>query len=225
MTLALEGLAQSSFATLPTPLQPAPKLGEALDLGRSLWVKRDDLTGPGLGGNKVRKLEHLLADAVDQGADCIVTVGAGQSNHARLTAILGALAGFEVHLVLGGGSSVAWEGNILLNRLAGATLHFVESEDWQRLAESLQDVSEGLREKGRRPYAVPMGGSTAVGALGYVRAYLELSSRSMRPRWEPTGSSTPARPAVPRPGSSPAERSPVADLGSSASTWPRAARR
>lgn len=174
ISAALEALPRRAFAHLPTPLQPAPSLAKVLGLRRPLWVKRDDLTGPGLGGNKVRKLEYLLADAADQAADCVVTVGAGQSNHARLTAILGAVAGLDVHLVLGGGSPVTWEGNLLLDRLAGSTVHVVESEDWERLAESRHEVAEDLRRDGRRPYEVPMGGSTAVGALGYVGAYLEL---------------------------------------------------
>jgi L-cysteate sulfo-lyase len=171
---ALDALPRRAFAHLPTPLQPAPRLAQALGLRNSLWVKRDDLTGPGMGGNKVRKLEYLLADAAERSADCLVTVGAGQSNHARLTAILGAVAGIDVHLVLGGGSPVAWEGNLLLDRLAGCTVHPVESESWDRLAEVQQGVTEDLRRHGRRPYPIPMGGSTSVGALGYAAAYLEL---------------------------------------------------
>jgi 1-aminocyclopropane-1-carboxylate deaminase/D-cysteine desulfhydrase-like pyridoxal-dependent ACC family enzyme len=170
---ALDALPRRAFAHLPTPLQPAPSLTKALVLKKPLWVKRDDLTGPGLGGNKVRKLEYLLADSAEQGANCVVTVGTGQSNHARLTAILGAVAGMDVHLVLGGGSPVSWEGNLLLDRL-GSTAHVVESEDWERLAESRHEVAEDLRRAGWCPYEVPMGGSTAVGALGYVDAYLEL---------------------------------------------------
>jgi D-cysteine desulfhydrase family pyridoxal phosphate-dependent enzyme len=171
---ALETLPRRPFAELPTPLQPVPRLAEALGVRRPLWVKRDDLTGPGLGGNKVRKLEYLLADAAERGADCLVTVGAGQSNHARLSAVLGAVAGLQVHLVLGGGSPMAWEGNVLLDRLAGATIHTVESEDWNRLAARLDEVAEELRQRGRRPYVVPMGGSTEVGALGYVAGFIEL---------------------------------------------------
>ena len=173
-SVALGALPRRPFAHLPTPLQPAPNLAESLGLRSPLWLKRDDLTGPGLGGNKVRKLEYLLADAAGQRADCVVTVGAGQSNHARLTAILGGVAGLEVHLVLGGGSPVTWEGNLLLDRLAGATIHVVESEDWDRLAETRREVAEDLRRRGRHPYEVPMGGSTAVGAMGYVDAFLEL---------------------------------------------------
>jgi 1-aminocyclopropane-1-carboxylate deaminase/D-cysteine desulfhydrase-like pyridoxal-dependent ACC family enzyme len=172
--VALGAVPRRPFAHLPTSLQPAPKLAAALGLRRPLWLKRDDLTGPGLGGNKVRKLEYLLADAAAQRADCVVTVGAGQSNHARLTAILGGVAGLEVHLVLGGGSPVTWDGNLLLDRLAGATIHVVETEDWDRLAEARRELAEDLRRRSRHPYEVPMGGSTAVGAMGYVDGFLEL---------------------------------------------------
>jgi 1-aminocyclopropane-1-carboxylate deaminase/D-cysteine desulfhydrase-like pyridoxal-dependent ACC family enzyme len=137
-------------------------------------VKRDDLTGPGLGGSKVRKLEYLLADAERRGADCLVTVGARQSNHARLTAVLGAVKGFEVHLVLGGRDLEGWEGNALVGRLAGARVHLVDTEDWAVLGEALASVGQELERAGRSPYLIPMGGSTPVGALGYAAAYLEL---------------------------------------------------
>ncbi len=162
------------LAVLPTPLQSAPQLARALGLDRELWVKRDDLTGPGLGGNKVRKLEYLLADAARAEADVVVTVGAAQSNHARLTAILGRVCGFEVHLVLGSGQPLAWEGNLLLDRLAGAHVHTVDSGDHDRLDQALHLVGAELAQAGRRPYLIPLGGSSDIGAMGYVRAYLEL---------------------------------------------------
>lgn len=168
-----------SFPRLPlvpqaTPLEHTPPLAAALDFGRDLWVKRDDLTGPGLGGNKVRKLEYLLAAARGMGCDALVTVGAAQSNHARLTAITGAAAGFDVHLVLGDGEPSEIQGNLVLDHLAGATLHHAESTDWAVLDEAHQEVVSALERDGRRPYPIPMGGSTPVGALGYVRAYLEI---------------------------------------------------
>ncbi len=171
---SLAALPRESFSLLPTPLQPATRLAEALGMRRPLWVKRDDLTGPGLGGNKVRKLEYLLADAKAAGADTVITVGARQSNHARLTAVLGRIAGFHVELVLGGGEPDDLLGNLVLDDLAGARLHFVESWDWNDLADALTVFTKELVASGRRPYSIPMGGSTEIGAAGYARAYLEL---------------------------------------------------
>jgi 1-aminocyclopropane-1-carboxylate deaminase/D-cysteine desulfhydrase-like pyridoxal-dependent ACC family enzyme len=164
---------RTRFAALPTALERADALAEALSLSRPLYVKRDDLTGPGMGGNKVRKLEYLIADARAKGADSIVTFGATQSNSARLSAVVGAMAGLEVHLVLGGETD-EWEGNLLLDRLAGARIHFVPSAAWHELSDTVADVEQRLRAAGRRPYAFPMGGSTEVGALGYAAGYGEL---------------------------------------------------
>lgn len=161
----------------PTPLEPAPRLAEALGLSSPLYVKRDDLTGPGLGGNKVRKLEHLLHDAALRGADTIVTAGAAQSNHCRLTAILGAAAGLDVHLVLTVGSSgdvPPSEGNLLLDDLAGATIHPVASDDWTDAGGALGGVVERMERAGRRVYPIPLGGSDPVGVRGYVEAWMEL---------------------------------------------------
>lgn len=164
---------RSVIVPAPTPLEEAPALAEALQLGTRLLVKRDDLTGPGLGGNKVRKLEYLLADAARLGKRTLLTVGAAQSNHARLTAVTGRNAGFAVHLVLGGGAAEP-EGNLLLDELAGAVLHRQGTDDWAELAGALDEVAAELAGGGHDPYVVPMGGSTAVGALGYVTGYAEL---------------------------------------------------
>lgn len=142
----------------------------------------------------MRKLRYLLADAERAGADVLVTVGAGQSNHARLTAVLGAMRGFEVHLVLGGGVAPAWEGNALIGRLAGAVVHPVKSDDWDVLAGGLAEVTAELQRCGRRPYPIPMGGSTPLGSLGYAAAYLELldqlEAQGLEAEWVIHASST-----------------------------------
>jgi 1-aminocyclopropane-1-carboxylate deaminase/D-cysteine desulfhydrase-like pyridoxal-dependent ACC family enzyme len=169
----VRALPKDELVPAPTPLEDAAHLAGALGLGRHLLVKRDDLTGPGMGGNKVRKLEHLLADAGRHGADTLVTVGAASSNHCRLTAVCGAATGFDVHLVLGAGAEEP-EGNVLLDRLAGATLHTMETEDWGELGARLSDVTTELRDGGRTPYEIPLGGSTTIGARGYVDAWFEL---------------------------------------------------
>ena len=156
------------FAALPTPLTHARVRGV------DLLLKRDDLIGPGMGGNKVRKLQFLTADALAAGADCLLTVGASQSNHARLTAAAGAVMGLETHLVLGGDALPEAEGNQLLSRLFGAQLHFPGTDDWDELESFQSELADQLRARGRRPYPMPIGGSTAVGALGFLAAFDEL---------------------------------------------------
>lgn len=158
--------------TIPTALEHAGRLSS----GATLWIKRDDLTGLGAGGNKGRKLEFLCGEALDLGADCLVTVGAAQSNHCRMTAAAGARQGLEVHLVLSGAPPARHEGNQLLSAMFGAYLHHtgLADNDWRSLETARATLTEHLREQGRRPHSIPIGGSTATGAMGYVVAYAEL---------------------------------------------------
>ena len=167
---ALASLPRAALASLPTPLERGPLLPG----GARLWVKRDDLTGLGLGGNKVRKLELLCGRALADGADTLVTVGAAQSNHCRMTAAAGAVLGLEVHLVLGGEEPVVATGNQLLSRLFGATLHATCTESWPALEAAKDRLCDELRARGRRPFAIPIGGSTGLGAAGYAAAFIEL---------------------------------------------------
>ena len=167
---ALGALPRARLATLPTPLEEGPTLPS----GARLLVKRDDLSGLGMGGNKARKLELLCGDAQARGADVLVTVGAEQSNHARMTAAAGAILGLETHLVLGGDPDAPPTGNRLLGELFGARVHQPGSDDWGELSAALEAVVDELRAAGRRPYAFPMGGSTEVGALGFTAAWVEL---------------------------------------------------
>ena len=166
------GQSRVRFATLPTHLERGPVLA-----GRSrLWVKRDDLTGLGMGGNKARKLEFLCGAAVAAGANCLITVGAGQSNHCRMTAAAGAVLGLEVHLVLAGDRPAVLEGNQLLSERFGAHQHFTGAgpSEWGLLEIAREDLTDELSAQGLRPYSIPIGGSTAVGALGYIAAYQEI---------------------------------------------------
>lgn len=160
------------LVTTPTPLEDGGLLGS----GARLWVKRDDLTGLGAGGNKGRKLEYLCADALARNADCLVTVGAAQSNHCRMTAAAGARLGLPVHLVLSGDEPTRLEGNQLLSAMFGAVLHHTGHTDaeWDRLEEFRGDLTDRLTRQGRRPHSIPIGGSTPVGALGYWRAFDEI---------------------------------------------------
>jgi 1-aminocyclopropane-1-carboxylate deaminase/D-cysteine desulfhydrase-like pyridoxal-dependent ACC family enzyme len=170
---ALRPVPRARLATLPTPLEPGP----VLPGGSRLVVKRDDLTGLGLGGNKARKLEFLCGAAVAAGADTLVTVGAAQSNHARMTAAAGAVLGLETHLVVGGAAEEHPAGNQLLARMFGAHLHPAGTDSWDELSGALTALVEELRAAGRRPFAIPLGGSTAVGALGFLAAWAELAEQ------------------------------------------------
>jgi len=160
------------LATLPTPLEQGPPL----EGGARLWVKRDDLTGLGGGGNKARKLEFLCGDAMATGARALVTVGAAQSNHCRMTAAAGARLGLEVHLVLSGDRPAEATGNQLLSTLFGAQFHFTGAEEshWGELEIAREAVTGQLTAEGLAPYSIPVGGSTDVGALGYAAAFVEM---------------------------------------------------
>jgi D-cysteine desulfhydrase family pyridoxal phosphate-dependent enzyme len=158
------------LAHLPTPLEPLPHLSAAL--GPRLWIKRDDQTGLAAGGNKTRKLEFLLAEAQRREADTLLTVGGPQSNHCRQTAAAAARLGLRCVLVLGGHAGQARAGgNLLLDHLLGAEVIWAG----ERTREAVMDErAEAERAAGRQPYAIPLGGSTALGAAGYALAMAEL---------------------------------------------------
>jgi L-cysteate sulfo-lyase len=166
------------LGTFPTPLEPAPRLSAAVGLHEDrLWIKRDDLTGLGGGGNKVRKLERTLAAALRDGADCLVTTGAAQSNHARLTAAAGARLGLPVTLVLAGdpgGPGSAPAGNLLLDEIFGADIRWAGDADDIRLAAVADEAAAELASSGARPAVIPFGGSNRDGALAYADAAREL---------------------------------------------------
>jgi D-cysteine desulfhydrase family pyridoxal phosphate-dependent enzyme len=159
-----------------TPLHPLDRLRDALG-GPSkcprLLIKRDDLNAVALGGNKLRKLEYLLADAQAQNADTLLTAGAAQSNHARQTAAVGAMHGLTTFLVLRGPEPRRFSGNLILDDWFGAHLYF--AEPGQDVTERMAWMAGELTKIGRRPYAIPIGGSNPVGATGYVRAAWEMA--------------------------------------------------
>lgn len=163
-----------TFGVGPTPIDLLPRLSDRLG-GPRIHMKRDDLTGFALGGNKVRKLEYLVADALAQGADTLVTIGGVQSNHCRQTAAAAARAGLRCHLVLTRGAldteDFLESGNVLLDRLVGATLHFVGAVPDKDAA--LAAVRDEVAAAGGKPYVVPLGGSSPLGSLGYVAAVEE----------------------------------------------------
>jgi D-cysteine desulfhydrase len=165
-----EGLTRVSIAHLPTPLEPLERLSAQLG-GPELWIKRDDQTGLATGGNKTRKLEFLVADALEVEADTLVTCGAAQSNHCRQTAAAAAQFGFDCTLALRGAPPHRFQGNLLLDHLLGAEIFWAGDDP---LAEALEEAAESLRAQGRSPYIVPYGGSNVIGASGYVAAMEEL---------------------------------------------------
>src|SRR5262249_19413549 len=159
------------LAHTPTPLDQLRRLG--LDLGVELFMKRDDLTGSAMTGNKVRKLEFLLSDAVARGADTVLTCGGAQSNHCRATAIAAAKLGLKTKLLLRTPDPLhppALEGNILLDRLVGAEIVWVTPDEYKNRDDIFVRMAAELSDMGRRPYIVPGGGSTALGAGGSGRA-------------------------------------------------------
>jgi D-cysteine desulfhydrase len=174
MTPALPPLPRAPLGTLPTPLRPAPRLSAAV--GTEIWLKRDDLTGFGLGGNKVRALEYLLGEATAAGFDCLVTGGGPQSNWTMLAALAARCRGLDAYLVFYGDPRPA-AGNLLLARQAGATVRFTLDADRASVDREVAALGEKLEAAGRRPYLLPRGGATPLGAVGYVSACLELAEQ------------------------------------------------
>jgi D-cysteine desulfhydrase family pyridoxal phosphate-dependent enzyme len=178
----LRGLKRVSLAHLATPVEPLDRLSTLLG-GPRVWVKRDDCTGLATGGNKTRKLEFLIADALAKGADTVVTVGAIQSNHARQVAAASARFGFRC--VLGLLDAVPYRspvyrilGNVLLDRLFGAEVRIIP--DLEDTTPLLDSINSELTQQGSRPYLIPLGGSNELGAAAYAAALLELLDQFAR---------------------------------------------
>ncbi len=166
---------QIHLARLPTPLHPLPRL--SAKLGVDLFMKRDDLTGSALSGNKIRKLEFVLADAVAQKADTVLTCGGAQSNHCRATAIAAAMLGMNCRLLLrteDPSNPPFPEANILLDQMAGAEIVWITPAEYKSRDEIFEREATALRTAGRKPYMIPEGASNALGAWGYIRCIEEL---------------------------------------------------
>ena len=164
---------RKSLGFFPTPLIVLNRLSKALD-GPTIFMKRDDNTGLALGGNKTRKLEFIMGDALAQGADSVITAGAGQSNHCRQTAAAAASLGLDCHLVLGGEEPEHTIGNLLLDKVFGAHIHWAGAN---RKGEDIPKIVEQLIQQGKKPYVIPYGGSNELGALAFVEAFKELESQ------------------------------------------------
>lgn len=173
-------LPRQSLGFFPTPLVELSRLASRLG-GPRIWIKRDDLTGLAFGGNKTRKLEFLIGHAEAAGCDTLITGGAAQSNHCRQTAAAAAACGMGCHLALGGDAPRVAEGNLLLDVLLGARIHWTGPF---RKGEKIPEIAAALRDEGKRPYVVPYGGSGAIGAAAFVEAMgelvLQINARDIR---------------------------------------------
>ena len=163
------------FAQLPTPLYKLENLSRSC--GKNLYIKRDDMTGVALGGNKVRKLEFLLADAREKGCDVVLTTGGPQSNHAMLTAACASRLGMRAILVLKKRGELTG-GNLILDGIFGAGVRFVDSDSYDDVYAEMDRIMADLRRAGHVPYAIPVGGSVPLGSLGYVNCALEIANQA-----------------------------------------------
>ena len=164
------------LAQLPTPLELMDRFSDWLG-GPRVLVKRDDLTGLALGGNKARKLEHLCAEALALGCDTLVTGGGHQSNHVRMTAAAANRLGLDCHLAIAGTEPSTYSGNLVLDRVLGATLHFTGVEGYYASEAEIEALAARVATEGRRPFAIPIGGASVTGAAAYVAATEELRSQ------------------------------------------------
>ena len=173
--MKLEHYPRIRYTPYATPIEKLERLSVMLG-GPDIYIKRDDLTGLAGGGNKARKLEFLIADALEAGADTIITCGAIQSNHCRLTAAAANKEGLACHLVLEerrkGSYDPKASGNNFLYHLLGATIHLVK--DGASVPDNMQALAEQLEKEGRKPYLIPVGGTNVIGALGYIACVQEI---------------------------------------------------
>jgi D-cysteine desulfhydrase family pyridoxal phosphate-dependent enzyme len=176
-----------SVALTPTPLQYLENISR--ELGINLWIKRDDLTGDILtGGNKIRKLEYILADALNKGADTIITSGGLQSNHAKTTSALAIKLGLKPILLLNGIEPKVKKANMFINDILGVDIRYIDAKNQKEMNNVLEMVATELKEEGKNPYVIPVGGSNGLGSLGYFDAYKELEvqkrEKNLNFQWE-----------------------------------------
>ena len=172
----IDELPRLKLGVLPTPFYKLE--GISARYGRNIWIKRDDLCGVALGGNKVRKLEFLLADAQRRGCDTVLTTGGAQSNHAMLTAACAARLGMRCELLLKKRGVTDRRGNLVLDEVYGASVRFFDTDDYADIYEAMNERSIELAEEGHRAYPIPVGGSTTLGTLGYVGCVREIAQQA-----------------------------------------------
>ena len=167
--------AKEKLGLFPTPMHYLPNMSKAL--GTNVWIKRDDLCGVALGGNKVRKLEYLLADAKAKGYDLVMTTGQAQSNHAMLTAACAKRLGLDCILVLKERGITSRKGNQILNYLMNAEVRFVDTDSYDEIYDEMDRIAESM---GRKVYKIPCGGSNAMGSLGYMDCMKEVAESGQK---------------------------------------------
>ena len=171
----LSDFSRISFGVMPTPLYKLENISR--QFGKNIYIKRDDMIGVALGGNKVRKLEYLLADARDQGADVVLTAGGPQSNHAMLTAACASRIGMKAILVLKKRGELTG-GNLILDDIFNAEVRLVDTDSYDDVYAEMEAIMETLRKAGHKPYFIPVGGSVPRGSLGYVGCTEEIAAQS-----------------------------------------------
>ncbi len=165
------------LANLPTPIEKLERISKQWG-GPEIFVKRDDLTGMVLSGNKIRKLEFVIAEARSRRADILITCGGAQSNHARTTAVAAAKLGMKSLLVLRGQPDSPPDGNGLLDHLVGARIKYITAEDYaSRVDEIMTELADGVKKEGLNPYIIPEGASNELGCMGYVAAVSEIAQQ------------------------------------------------
>ena len=173
--ISMREFAKEKLGLFPTPMHYLPNMSKAL--GTNVWIKRDDLCGVALGGNKVRKLEYLLADAKAKGYDLVMTTGQAQSNHAMLTAACAKRMGFDCILVLKERGITSRKGNQILNHLMNAEVRFVDTDSYDEIYDEMDRIAESM---GRKVYKIPCGGSNALGSLGYMDCMKEVAESGQK---------------------------------------------
>jgi D-cysteine desulfhydrase len=175
MAISAPPIPRIELALAPTPLLKLERL--SAEVGVEIWIKRDDLTGLLETGNKIRKLEFLVGEALAQNADTLITCGTLQSNCCRCVAAVAARLGLRAVLALKGTPPVEYDGNLLLDRMLGAEVQYCTKAEWEKIDEVLQDIAARERARGRVPYVIPESGATVVGALGYLACGQELAEQ------------------------------------------------
>jgi D-cysteine desulfhydrase len=175
MSTVAPAIPRVELALGPTPLLKLERI--SAELGVELWIKRDDLTGLVESGNKIRKLEFLVGEALSQRADTLITCGTLQSNCCRAVSAVAARLGMRAVLALKGAPPEEYDGNLLLDHLLGAEVHYCDRAAWERIDEVLADLAEKVRARGGVPYVIPESGATVTGALGYLACGRELAEQ------------------------------------------------
>jgi len=172
----LSEFSRLSLGVFPTPLYKLENI--SAKYGKNIWIKRDDMCGVALGGNKVRKLEFLLADAKDNGCDTVFTTGGAQSNHAMLTAACAARLGMKCILILKERGVTERKGNLILDEIFGAEVRFMDTDSYDDIYAEMHRVAEELAKDGHKSYFIPCGGSNALGAIGYAAGMEEAANQA-----------------------------------------------